>query len=109
MVSIVLGAVFVGVIVGIIVHWVTMRRYETAVVETEIIKEEPIMKRQAESTGYSVGYGKSLSYHEHYRYKDVKVGEKVTFRVTWNNGYINTITCNEGDATFKRLYGKLRK
>ncbi len=100
-----LFGVFAGVIIGVVIYFVIMRRYETAVIETEIIKIEPVVKRQEQNTGYSVGYG----YYEHYEYVDVKVGDKVTFRVKWKDGYTNTITCKKGDSTFKRLYKKLKK
>ena len=102
-------AVLVSIPIGIIIYCITTSRYKNAVVETEIINIEPIIERHAENTGYSVGYGKRLTYHEHYRYKDVKTGDKVTFRVKWKEGNTNTITCKKGDSTYKRLYAKLKK
>ena len=96
--------VIVGSIIGLVVHCAVMIRYEIGVVETQIIKVEPIIKQQAQNTGYSVGYG----YYEHYEYADVKVGDEITFRVKWNDGYTNTITCKKGNSTYKRLYKKLR-
>lgn len=104
-----LVGIIVGAIGGITVHYITMKRYENAVVETEIIRIEPITKKQAENTGYSVGYGKHFTYHEHYQYNDIKVGDRVTFRVKWKEGNENTITCKKGDSTYKRLYQKLKK
>ena len=93
----------VGIFIDLIVHCVTMRRYETGIVETEIINIEPITKRGTQNTGYSVGYG----YYEYYEYVDVKVGDKVTFRAKWKDGRETTITCKKGDSTFKCLYRKL--
>lgn len=87
---------------------IRLKQYEKNVVETEIIKIEPIIENQAKKVGSSVGYGRDLSYHEHYQYVDVKVGEKVTFRVKWNNGKISTITCKGGDATYTRLHKKTK-
>ena len=109
MLPILLIATAIGLIVFAILYFAMMKRYENAVVETEIIKIEPIIEKQAENTGYTVGYGKRLSYHEHYRYRDVKTGDRVTFRVTWNDGSVNTITCKKSDGTYKRLYSKLKK
>ena len=107
-ISYVLPALLIGIIggsiIGLVVYCAVMIRYKTGVVETQIIKIEPIVKRQAQNTGYSVGYG----YYEHYEYVDVKVGDEITFRVKWKNGYTNTITCKKGDSTYKRLYKKLR-
>ena len=105
----ILPFVLIGVVVGIIAYRIILKIYEKKVVETEIIHEEPIIKRQAENTGYSIGYGKNLSYREYYKYRDVQVGEKVKFKVVWDNGNITTEVCNRGDAMFKRLYRKLRK
>lgn len=102
---IILGAVAVGLIAYLIVLIVLNKK----IIETEIIKSEPIMGRRAENTGYSIGYGKSLSYREHYRYKNVQVGERVTFRILWSGGNVTTIVCNSGDAIYKRLYRKLKK
>ena len=97
-------AIGVGVVVGLTVHCITIRRYETGIIETEIIRVEPITKREAQNTGYSVGYG----YYEHYEYVDVKVGDKVTFRAKWKDGRETTITCKKGDSTYRILYKKLR-
>lgn len=102
-------AVAIGLIVYAILYFVLMNRYKNAVVATEIIKVEPIIEKQAENTGYSVGYGKYLTYHDHYRYRDVKTGDKVTFRVWWKDGSENTITCKKGDSTYKQLYAKLKR
>ncbi len=87
---------------------IRLKQYEKNVIETEIIRTEPIIENRAEKVGSSVGYGRTLTYHEHYQYKDVKVGEKVTFRVKWNNGKISTITCKSGDATYTRLRKKTK-
>jgi hypothetical protein len=86
-----------------------MYLFEKCVAETEIIRVEPIVKKQAESTGCSVGYGKYLTYHEHYRYRNVKVGDRVTFRIKWNNGSFGTVTCKKDGETFNRLYPKLKR
>lgn len=105
----ILPIIVVAMVIGIIAYRIILKVYDKKVVETEIIHEEPIMKRQAENTGYSIGYGKSLSYREYYKYKDVQVGEKVKFKVVWDNGNVTTEVCNRGSAMFKRLYRKLRK
>ena len=95
--------------IALVIFWIyimILRKYETSVIETEIINIEPIIKKQAENTGYSVGYGKHVTYHEHYRYRNVKVGDRVTFKVRWKNGNVNTITCKKDGETYLRLIQK---
>lgn len=88
---------------------IRLKQYEKNVVEAEIIRKEPIIENRAEKVGNSIGYGRTISYHEHYQYVDVKVGERVTFRVKWNNGKVSTITCKGGDATYTRLRDKAKR
>ena len=104
-----LPIILVAVAIGLIAYLIVLIVLNKKIVETEIINSEPIMGRRAENTGYSIGYGKSLSYREHYRYKNVQVGERVTFRVLWNSGNVTTLVCNSGDMMYKMLYRKMRK
>ena len=94
-------------IMTVLIQWLCMRRYETQVVETDIVSVTPIIETQSQKVGSSVGYGYYLTYHEHYRDVDVQTGERVTFRVKWKNGKTSYVMCKRGDATFKRLYRKL--
>lgn len=79
------------------------------VVEAKVIKVEPIIKRQAEQTGYSIGYGANYTYHEHYRYRNVKVGERITFRIKWCSGGVGSVTCKRDGEIFEILYPKIKK
>jgi hypothetical protein len=88
---------------------IRLKQYENNVVETEIIKREPIMENRSEKVGSSITYGRTISYHEHFKDVTVQVGEKVTFRVKWNNGKVSNITCKGGDATYTRLREKAKK
>lgn len=106
---IILVVAAVCLVVGVIICCSILRRYETKVVETKIIDEKPIIERRAEETGYTISYGRSLSGHRHYRYKDVQVGEEIKFEVTWIDGKVSYVTCKRGSETFKRLYRKLKK
>lgn len=99
----------IGGIVGAVAYYLVLRRYETKVAKTKIIDKKPIIKQQAEETGYTISYGRRLSGHRHYRYKDVQVGEEVEFEVTWIDGRVTYVTCKRGSETFKRLYRKLKK
>ena len=104
-----LPIILVAVAIGLIAYLIVLIVLNKKIVETEIISSEPIMGRRAENTGYSIGYGKSLSYREYYKYKNVQVGERVTFRILWDSGNTTTAVCNSGDAMYKRLYRKMRK
>ena len=99
-------------IVGLTLFFVyvfVMYLLEKYVVEAKIIKVEPIIKRQAEQTGYSIGYGANYTYHEHYRYRNVKVGERVTFRIKWCSGGVGSVTCKRDGETFNILYPKVKR
>jgi hypothetical protein len=76
------------------------------VVAAEVVSREPITERVAENTGYTVGYSKYLSCHEHYRYKNVVTGYKVTFDVLFKDGSLETIVCNEGSKKYNVLINK---
>ena len=105
--ALLLVLITVSTIAGVSIYWFCMRRYETQVVETDIVSVNPIIETQSQKVGSSVGYGYHLTYHEHYRDVDVKTGERITFRVKWKNGRTSYVMCKRGDATFKRLYKKL--
>ena len=88
---------------------IRLKQYEKDVVEAEIIKREPIIENRSEKVGSSITYGRTISYHEHYKDVTVQVGEKITFRVKWNNGKVSNITCKGGDATYTRLRETVKK
>lgn len=71
-----------------------------------VIDETPIIRRQAENTGYTVSYGRRISSHEHYRYRNVVTGHIVTFKVVWRNGKEEIIKCKKDDVFYKRLINK---
>ena len=105
--ALLLVLITVSTIIGVSSYWFCMRRYETQVVETDIVSVTPIIETQSQKVGSSVGYGYHLTYHEHYRDVDVKTGERITFRVKWESGKTSYVMCKRGDATYKRLYRKL--
>jgi hypothetical protein len=106
-VLLVAGGVFVAT--GIILWTVfkdELNRLKKDAVSAEIVSREPIVERVAENTGYTVGYSKYLSCHEHYRYKNVVTGYKVSFDVLFKDGKRETIVCNEGSKKYKVLINK---
>ena len=100
---IVLGFAILLAILLAVFHFLNLRNLEKNVVSSELISREPIIERVSENTGYSIGYGKYLSYHDHYRYKNVITGYKVRFRVVYNNSKVDIVECIEGSAEYNKL------
>ena len=75
-------------------------------VRAEIISEVPEIKQVAEKDGYSVGYGKHYSYHEHYRYRDEVTGYKVRFKLYLKDGRTRIVDCHKDDLIYKQLITK---
>ena len=99
----------IGVILAITISLVCkarLKNIEKGVVKAEVVDETPIIERVAENTGYTVSYGRGISSHNHYRYKNVKTGDRVSFSVTWKNGKKEVIECKKDSATYKRLIVK---
>ena len=69
--------------VSMIIYLAVLNNYKTKIVKAVILDKEPIIKRVAENTGYTISYGRSLSSHEHYRYKNVITGVRVKFITFW--------------------------
>ena len=79
------------------------------VVSAEIISENPIISRVSEKTGHTTSYGRNLSYHEHYRDRNVITGYNITFAVEYENGKRGEITCKKGGGTYKKLITRCNK
>ena len=73
------------------------------VVKAKVISEEPIIEQVCENTGHTTSYGRHLSYHEHYRNRNVITGYNVKFVVEYENGKRGTITCRKDSATYNKL------
>jgi hypothetical protein len=73
------------------------------VVKATVIGEEPIIEQVSEKTGHTTSYGRGLSYHEHYRYRNVVTGYNVTFAVEYKNGSRNEITCRKNSGKYNKL------
>jgi hypothetical protein len=76
------------------------------VVNAEVIDEVPIIERVSEKTGHTTSYGRGLSYHEHYRDRDVITGYNVTFAVVYKSGKRGVITCKKDSVTYNKLINK---
>ena len=90
-------------LIGFVIH----RDRLDAVVSARITAREPIVERVAEKTGYSVGYGYYYSYREHFRYRNVVTGYKVTFAVEYHDKTKETVVCKEGSYTYGKLIKKI--
>ena len=86
----------------------TIERLEKKVVRAEVVKSEPIVKRKAEKTGFSINYGKSISSRDYYRYRNVVTGYKVTFACYFEDGSSNLHTCNQGSREYNILIAKTK-
>ena len=102
----------VALLVGLLC-WIcwndVLKQLEKTVVRTELINSEPIVERQAENTGFSVGYGRHISSREYYRYRNVITGYNITFRCYFNDGKVGARKCKEGSREYNILIAKVDK
>ena len=99
-------AILIFFVIKLLQHDMKTNDIRFNTVRAEIISEEPEIKRVTEKDGYSVGYGKHLSYHEHYRYKDVVTGYKVKFKLHLKGGGTRIVECHKDDLIYKQLITK---
>lgn len=99
-------ATVVTILIGLRVRAKRFKNIDNNALKVTVIDETPIIKRQAENTGYTVSYGRGISSHEHYRYRNVITGYIVTFKVEWCNGREEIIKCKKDDAFYKYLIVK---
>ena len=97
----------IGVVIAVIVYKAMLNNYKNNVIKAEIIDEQPIIKRVAENTGFTVSYGRGLSTHNHYRYKNAVTGKKVKFKLYWREGKTEMLTVKDDSATYKILIEKV--
>lgn len=110
----VVGSYAVAIIVVIVTILISLKarlkrleNIDKNAVKVSIIDETPIIRRQAENTGYTVSYGRGISSHNHYRYRNVITGYIITFKVVWSSGKEEIIKCKKDDAFYKRLMNKV--
>ncbi len=101
------GMLFLAAIIYLIFRNIELKQLRNDVVGAEIISREPIVKQVCENTGHTTSYGRYLSYHEHYRNRNVITGYKVKFKVIFNNGSCKIIECNENSGDYKILITKM--
>jgi hypothetical protein len=94
------------VIIALLVYNAVLNNYKQNVIRAELISQTPIIERQAENTGYSVGYGRYISSREYYRYKNVITGYKTKFDVVFKDGNSRIIECKEGGGVYRILVSK---
>lgn len=76
-------------------------------VKIELTREVAKYKKEAENTGYSIGwYG---DYHVHYEYRDVLDHYDCYFYVTYRNGHAKSIKCTKGDTMYRALMNRRRE
>jgi hypothetical protein len=87
--------------------WFAYSKNIDNIVSAKIVDTRPIIKRVSEKTGHTTSYGRHLSYHEHYKERDVIAGYAVEFEVVYKNGKNGTINCKEDGFTYKKIIKKM--
>ena len=97
--------------VAILIYWGVSKHeleyLKNNLVKAKIVSSEPIVERRAENTGYTVSYGRYLSSHEHYRYRNVITGHNVTFRCYFKDGKDKLWSCKEGSNEYNIMIAKV--
>lgn len=83
--------------------WCAYLKSLEQIVFAEIVKKTPVIETVSEKTGHTTSYGRRLSYHEHYRDRNVITGYDVTFSVKYKNGRKSYVTCREGGTVYNKL------
>lgn len=91
-------------IFGIVYYVLHYNRIDSVVRARKIGREEPIIKRITERTGYSVGA--DWEYYDHYQKRDVITGYTVKFEVIMNDGTREIMTCEKDSLTYNKLMKK---
>jgi ABC-type lipoprotein release transport system permease subunit len=99
------------IIVGIVgtvtlIVWLAYLKSLDRIILAKIVARNPKVKTISEKTGHTTSYGRYLSYHEHYRDRNVITGYDVTFWVKYENGREAHITCEEKGIVYNRLFKK---
>jgi hypothetical protein len=97
-----IGLIIFG-IVAATVYFARYSSYKNDVVKAEIIGEDPIFERVAEN----VGYTKGVIQHDHYVYRNVQVGEKISFLVTYRDNTTKRVVCKKGSSFYNVLLTKV--
>lgn len=99
--------IIVGVVGSVVlILWLAYLNSLNKIVFANIIKKTPIIGTVSEKTGHTTSYGRHLSYHEHYRDRNVITGYNVTFLVEYESGKKSQITCQEGSVIYNKLIKK---
>ena len=91
-----------------LIVWIAYFKSLEKIVFAKIVGRQPIIERVSEKTGHTTSYGRSLSYHEHYRDKNVITGYNVTFLVEYENNRVTHITCKEDSIVYNKLLRKAK-
>ena len=105
---IIIGLLLLAIIIYAIVRSYELKQLDNNVVIAELIGREPIVEQVCENTGHTTSYGRHLSYHEHYRNRNVITGYTVRFNVLFKNGKRKVVECNENSEDYKKLIVKIK-
>ena len=98
-----IGVLILAAIIYFAFHTAELRKIERDAVFVKLIGREPIIEQVCENTGHTTSYGRYLSYHEHYRNRNVVTGYNVKFKVVYKNNKAEIITCTQDSDTYNKL------
>lgn len=101
--------IIVGILGSVVlIVWLAYLKSLDEITLAKIVVRKPKIKTISEKTGHTTSYGRYLSYHEHYRDRDVITGYDVTFWVKYKNAKETHITCEEKGIVYNKLIKKIR-
>lgn len=98
-----IGMFLLAAIIYFVFRIFELKKIENDVVFAELISREPIIEQVCENTGHTTSYGRHLSYHEHYRNRNVITGYTVKFKVIYKNNKVEIIVCNQDSDIYNKL------
>lgn len=103
--GVLIGSIIIVAILVVLIKYTCDNHQIKDAIGAELINVEPIIKQDARPTGYTVGYTSrgTVTAHNHYKYEDVVVGYRHTYRVTYKDGSVREVGCLKGDRVYKAL------
>ena len=98
-----IGMLILAAIIYFVFHTFELRKIDNEAVFVKLISREPIVEQVCENTGHTTSYGRHLSYHEHYRNRNVVTGYTVKFKVIYKNNKAEIVTCTQDSDIYNKL------
>ena len=101
---VILALVIIGVTCYAAYFVMQYSRFNKVIRARKVGREEPIIKRVKQKTGYSIGA--DWEYYDHYEERDVVTGYTVKFEVMYIDGTKDVITCEKDGLLYNKLMTK---